>query len=157
MKIYDLFVDRDVKTEEETLGILYIDNKKFSYTLEDRIQPKGIKIYGQTCLPSGNYKVKVTYSPTFKRRLPLIYNQSDLSIFADGIRFTGVRFHGGNTHINTLACILVAKNRYLNKPQSFYDKAKNTYYKVKNWIQGSKSDELTKLLDNGQEHNLRIN
>ncbi len=48
-------------------------------------------------LKYGTYKMKITYSPKFKRNLPL------LSV--DGRE--GIRIHSGNTFYDTTGCILV--------------------------------------------------
>ena len=71
----------------------------------------GIKVIHHTAIPSGRYRLTVTRSNRFKRDMILIHNQKDLSLINNGIRFTGIRIHGGNTHENTSGCILVAKNR----------------------------------------------
>ncbi|MDE5424410.1 hypothetical protein L3073_19555, partial [Ancylomarina sp. DW003] len=59
--------------------------------------------------------VKLSFSPKYKRMLPLIYNQSDGSVNAMGIQFRGIRFHGGNRHSDTEGCILIAKHRVTNQ------------------------------------------
>ena len=79
-----------------TKGILSIDNNKFCETLEDinrdlnrnsKFDNGEIKVYGETCIPYGTYKVRVSYSPKFKRELPEILNVNN---------FSGVRIHRGN-------------------------------------------------------------
>jgi hypothetical protein len=88
---------RKVKTGESTIGILSIDGKFECYTLEDVVRV-GEKIYGQTAIPTGTYKVILTMSPRFKRVLPLI---------VDVPGFDGIRIHPGNTAKDTDGCILV--------------------------------------------------
>jgi hypothetical protein len=91
------------------IGDLYIDGEFFCHTLEDEIRGDGVKVYGETAIPAGEYNVKITYSPHFKRKLPLIYNNKDLCVHGkNGIKWCGVRMHGGNTEKDTLGCILVA-------------------------------------------------
>ncbi|AFF28259.1 gp261 [Sphingomonas phage PAU] len=141
----DLLVIRDLATDNETLGKLYIDGKFFCYTLEDVSRP--VKLYGDTCIPyDDNYKVKTTNSPRFGRPLPLVWNNSkDESVTnRNGDRWSGIRFHGGNHHMHTLGCLLVAKNRYDNKPTKFDYKGKT--YTFDNWIQGSMIDPLVAKL-----------
>jgi hypothetical protein len=95
-----------------TLGELFINGEFFCFTLEDmdrKLEEGGEKVYGQTCIPRGNYEVLITWSNRFKRDLPLI---------KDVPRFEGIRFHAGNTKADTEGCILlgssVAGNTVLN-------------------------------------------
>jgi hypothetical protein len=81
-----------------TIGRLYVDGRFECYTLEDGIRTH--KVYGETAIPAGTYRVVVTYSPRFKRQLPLVL---------DVPNFDGVRIHPGNTPANTLGCILVGQ------------------------------------------------
>lgn len=153
----NLIINRDNLTPEETLGSMTIDGTFFGYTLElpeGSSKTEGIKDNTIICIPKGTYKVQVTYSPKMKKRLPLIYNNSNtLQIVTPQGIWGGVRFHGGNTYLDSLACILVARNRYINKPSGFFNKLKHN---ITNWIQGSLSDVLAKKLDNGEVHSLTI-
>jgi hypothetical protein len=134
---------REFFTPTETLGSLYIDGKFFCYTLEDKdrglkqsnaladIQARKVK--NQTAIPTGIYKVSVTPSNRFKRPMPLIHDVKG---------FEGVRLHGGNTHLNTEGCPLVARQRNVNKVHP-------TIKGIMNWIFGSEEKRLTQLLGNG--------
>lgn len=134
-----LKVIREVFTPTETLGSLFIDDKFFCYTLEDfdRGLDKSMdlktvqatKVHSNTAIPLGTYKVSLSVSNRFKRLMPEIQSVPG---------FAGVRIHGGNTHLNTEGCILVAKNRSVDKV--------STFGKIRNWIQGSMEAELTKKL-----------
>jgi hypothetical protein len=84
-----------------TLGILYVDDVFCCYTLEDPVREAGVKIPGQTAIPYGRFPVIITWSPKFKRRLPLI---------GDVPNFEGIRIHPGNTVDDTEGCILVGKS-----------------------------------------------
>lgn len=57
-------------------------------------------------LPDGTYRVKVTYSPKFKRDVPIVYN-------AEVPESRGIRIHEGNIVQNTKGCILVGNWAYL--------------------------------------------
>jgi hypothetical protein len=79
----------------------------FCYTLEDKVRDvnfsgdfEGLekKIYGETAIPFGKYDGQITYSPAFKKDLPLIKNVPN---------FEGIRMHSGNTIKDTAGCILV--------------------------------------------------
>jgi len=88
--------------KESTSGVLLLNDKFFCYTLEDTVRRFGVKIPGKTAIPSGRYRVIVTMSLKFGRKIPLIN---------DVPGFSGVRFHGGNTVEDTEGCPLVAYNR----------------------------------------------
>lgn len=108
----DILVQRDTSTDEATTGKMFINGDFFCYTLEDVVreipgQPvANWKIPGKTAIPSGKYKVSVTYSPHFNRDMPLIVNVPD---------YEGVRIHSGNTAADTEGCILVGDREGVNR------------------------------------------
>ena len=61
-----------------TIGKLYLDGKFQGDTLEDKVRVLGAKgegkVFGETAIPAGKYKVIITYSARFKRDLPLLLN-----------------------------------------------------------------------------------
>ncbi len=95
-------IERLYKKEKYTIGKMSIDGVCFCNTLEPPVRPDGVKIYGKTAIPSGTYKVVMSYSPKFKRVLPEVLGVPN---------FTGIRFHAGNTVKDTLGCPLVGKNK----------------------------------------------
>lgn len=92
-------------------GSRFGDGKKWCSALED--EDRGLtdtmtlyeiqqrKVYGQTAIPTGRYRVKITYSPRFKRMMPLVCEVKG---------FSGVRLHAGNTPNDTEGCILFGVN-----------------------------------------------
>lgn len=89
-----LLLTRTWLTEESTIGTIYIDaiEKWFSLELPIADGRPG------SAIPRGTYKVIITYSPKFKRDMPLI----------DGIPGrSNIRLHWGNTAADTDGCILV--------------------------------------------------
>ncbi len=81
-----------------TIGKMYIDGTEMCYTLEDIVRPDGEKVYGETAIPAGRFRVDVTFSNRFQRELPLVLGVPN---------FTGIRIHPGNTAADTHGCILV--------------------------------------------------
>ncbi len=88
---------------------LYINGgDRFCYVLEDKKQPYGIKVPGETCFPECCCRVTITHSNRWNKPMLLLYNRDDLSLEKDGVRFTGVRPHGGNDVDDTEGCPLCA-------------------------------------------------
>jgi Family of unknown function (DUF5675) len=89
-----LLLTRTWLTDESTIGTVYIDAVEQCYSLELPVKD-GLP---GSAIPRGTYKVITTYSPKFKRNMPLIVdipNRSD------------IRIHWGNTAADTDGCILV--------------------------------------------------
>lgn len=99
-----LTLKRTYKGKEYTIGKLFINGKYFCDTLEDCIREE--KIAGETAIPFGKYEVTISYSPRFKKNLPLLLNVPN---------FEGVRIHNGNTKDDTEGCILVGFNKAKGK------------------------------------------
>lgn len=93
------------------IGKLYIDGKYFCDTIEDT--DRGLKdemsveeilklkVKGETAIPTGIYHVFLTYSPKYKKQMPLIDNVKG---------YSGIRIHSGNTSKDTEGCLLVGLN-----------------------------------------------
>jgi len=117
-----------------TIGKFYIDYGDgwtyFSNSLEDTVRPEGEKIWGETAIPFGTYKIIWAYSPKFKMQMPLL---------VDVPGFKGVLIHIGNTKVDTEGCILLGENKVkgmiINSTITF-----NKLYKI---MQDSKQEEFT--------------
>jgi hypothetical protein len=96
----NLHVKRIYKGATYTIGRLYIDNNYVCDTLEDEVR-EGPKVYSETAIPPGIYKVEWNFSIHFNRYLPQIMNVSG---------FEGIRIHSGNDSNDTSGCILVGCN-----------------------------------------------
>lgn len=92
----DLRLDRFLFSDDTAIGKLYLNDVYECYTLEDKVR-KDKKVFGETAIPYGRYKVIITYSNRFKRNLPLLVDVPDYSC---------IRIHPGNTEHDTLGCIL---------------------------------------------------
>jgi len=77
-------------------GRLYVDDIFECFTVEDK--PRDTKIYGLTGIPVGIYKVIVSVSTRFGKRLPEVL---------DVPGFKGIRIHSGNSSKDTEGCIIV--------------------------------------------------
>ena len=83
-----------------TISSLFVDEEYECDILEDKVRPEGIKVYGQTAIPYGRYKVIIDFSNRFKKRMIHILNVED---------FLGIRIHAGNTHLDTEGCLITGK------------------------------------------------
>lgn len=112
MKPFVIKLKRKTYTVKSTIGELYVNDEYFCYTLEDVVRGENIKIHGNTAIPSGTYKVILSMSNRFQRVMPMIYTEPNkYELKSKGISFKGIRIHGGNTHLDTHGCPLVAKNK----------------------------------------------
>lgn len=119
-----------------TIGKLYVDGKYVCDTIEDR--DRGLddsmtveeilrkKIKGQTAIPTGHYNIEITYSPKYKRMMPLLL----------GVKgYSGIRIHSGNTAKDTEGCLLVGKNKQVGMVLD----SRNTYQRLFAMMQGEKN------------------
>jgi len=100
-------VKRFLFDEQYTIGRVYIDGIFFCHSLEDRdrnlsdsmpvAEIMKIKVKGQTAIPTGTYTVANTFSPRFKKYLPILFRVKG---------FAGIRMHPGNKAEHTDGCIL---------------------------------------------------
>lgn len=77
---------------ETVMGVMFDTDKKLGtyYTLERKSK----------LIPVGHYNVELTYSPKFKKKLPLVHSKSVSER-------RGIRIHAGNTVNDTEGCILI--------------------------------------------------
>ncbi len=111
-----LRLERLYKGSKYTIGKLFINDEYFCDTIEDidrglkssmsveYIRKK--KVYAETAIPTGTYKIEMTYSSKFKRILPLL---------VDVKGFSGIRIHRGNTEIDSSGCIIIGENKVKGK------------------------------------------
>ena len=111
----ELLLERKWLKDKYTIGNLYVNGVFFCNVLEDKIvdiNKNGtfdcgeFKISGHTAIPYGKYDVKVTYSPKFKKELPLLLNVP---------HFEGIRIHAGNTPEDSSGCLLLGENKQKGK------------------------------------------
>jgi len=107
-----LLLNRVYLHEDYTIGKLFVNGEYFSDTVEDKVRDANkdgdlldegeAKVYGETAIPYGKYKIELSMSPKFKRMLPLIL---------DVKHFTGIRIHKGNTAQDSHGCIIPGENK----------------------------------------------
>lgn len=108
----EIKVNRIARKDGYTIGRMSLNNEYFCDTLEDTdrglkdtMQVNEIlakKVKAQTAIPTGKYDVILTFSPKFKRVLPLLLNVKC---------YEGVRIHAGNSAEDTEGCLLVGENK----------------------------------------------
>lgn len=124
---------RKIFTDKSTISNLFVDGNAEAYVLEDH--DKGltdsmsleeinkIKVFGQTCIPYGRYKVIVTKSERFSKMaghdiyLPLLLNVKG---------FDGVRIHAGNKPDDTDGCLIPG----MNKSIDFVENSRTAFIKL---------------------------
>ena len=138
--VLKITVKRKILNECDTIGDLYIsypespDTLEFvCNTLEDKVRnKKGTpeedfqKVYGETAIPYGTYRVVITYSNAFKKYLPEILNVP---------LYEGIRIHTGNHKDDTLGCLILGDSPKISQ--------------TKSWVYNSKKnfDKFMKILD----------
>lgn len=115
-------IDRAWRKSSYTISRVFINGERFgdgknwcnvledtdrglrsSMTLEEILS---VKVPGQTAIPRGIYQVIITYSPKFKKRLPLLQNVPG---------FSGIRIHSGNKARDTEGCLLPGINNEVGR------------------------------------------
>ena len=89
-------------------------------------------------IPNGTYEVRVTYSPRFKRMLPLVEQVPGRS---------GIRIHGGTKPEHSTGCVLVSNSKDREKITEFINQNKQNNEKTficidSDGLRGSGHDEL---------------
>lgn len=99
---------REPSINGATLGVLFKDGHFFGFCVEDAIrevdgQPvETWKVAGSTAIPRGTYRIDVTHSPRFGKRLPILLGVPG---------FDGIRLHVANTAGDVEGCIGVGLGR----------------------------------------------
>lgn len=138
----NITLNRIAKKAKYTIGKLYINDQYFCDTLEDtdrgliqsmtEQQIGSKKVYGETAIPTGTYRIIISYSNKFKKQMPLLLNVPG---------FAGIRIHSGNTEKDSLGCILVGKNKAVGKVLE----SRDTYSKLFSILQEANKKETIKI------------
>ena len=127
-----------------TIGRLYIDNEYFCDTLEDKDRGltsymseeeiKSLKVYSETAIPTGTYKIEVTFSRRFKKKMPVLI----------GVKgFSGIRIHSGNDETHTSGCILCGFNKEKGKVVNSKVVTSKVYALIENAINNNNEVAIT--------------
>lgn len=117
----NLHLAREESRNGCTFGHLSIDGVPFCLTLEDQVRElPGVpvatwKIYGETAIPAGRYRVTLRHSPRFGRIMPHV---------EDVEGYTGILLHWGSYIKDTHGCPLVGRYRgdgWLGKSKVTFD------------------------------------
>lgn len=121
----EIKLKRIAMRETYTIGRLFINGEYVCDTIEDcdrglmdnmpedHIRQR--KIYGQTAIPQGDYRVLLTTSETFSGR-PWAKMYNGLVPRLENVKgFSGIRIHPGNTAEDSLGCIIPGENKVAGK------------------------------------------
>lgn len=97
----NLVLQRRYFEDNCTIGALSVDGVYECWVLED--VERDIKIYGETAIPLGRYRIVIDYSNRFQRLLPHLL---------DVPGFSGIRIHPGNRAVDTHGCLLPGIDKY---------------------------------------------
>ena len=121
----ELILERIAKRKTYTIGHLYmlhqvIDEYSTGEAKEylcDTLEPTwrdyangAYKVKGKSAIPEGRYSVVISYSPKFKKWLPILLGGPEFNK-----QWQGVRIHAGNTENHTQGCILVGENKIVGR------------------------------------------
>jgi len=102
---------------ESTLGILFdvtCGVRWLCFTLEDEYRTE--KVYGETRIPSGTYKIMLRTDGNHHDRYSRLYPTMHVGMLElqDVPNFTGILIHIGNTDKDTEGCLLVGDTAHEN-------------------------------------------
>ena len=110
-----LELKRIARKETYTIGRLFVEGRYLCDTLEDKDRDQNrngcfdgaeTKIYAQTAIPNGTYRVTLEHSPKFSPR----YGGRKVPYLHDVPHIEGILIHTGNMADDSAGCILVGTN-----------------------------------------------
>ncbi|MFW5761690.1 MAG: DUF5675 family protein [Cyclobacteriaceae bacterium] len=133
---------------ETTLGLLFIENTFYCYTLEDTYRQK--KIASQTRIPAGTYRVDFNRHETpltlkYRKTRPWFNYHLQLK---DVPEFTGIYIHNGSNHEHTAGCLLVANGILATDQQKLLNNSRVTFEKLYKL--------LSRKIDSGEKIRIKI-
>ena len=118
----ELTLERKWRKDTYTIGILYINGKRFCETCEDQdrnlYQGMGVdeiqrrKVYGETAIPYGRYRISMRRkSPKYSKKKQYEKCDGYVPYVRDVPGFSAILIHIGNTAKDSCGCILVGENK----------------------------------------------
>ncbi|HSJ69329.1 MAG TPA: DUF5675 family protein [Anditalea sp.] len=147
-----LTVLRYIDDGETTLGLIFLRNEFFAYTLEDTHQDE--KIRGKTRIPTGIYTIGYSTVDPAHSRITRDYLRDFKPWFTRHLQlknvpgFDGIYIHVGNYHENTDGCLLLADGVMAGPSRKSLQNSRDAYrrfYKI-----------ITALLDSNELVNIQI-
>jgi hypothetical protein len=133
---------------QTSLGLLFLKNRFFAYTLEDTFRED--KVAGQTRVPAGTYQLK--FNPTltpltknYQKRFPWFTYHLEIE---DIKGFDNVYVHIGNTHQDTQGCILIADGVTTTSPEKMITDSRRAFQRF--------YQKISALLQVGEKVSIRI-
>jgi hypothetical protein len=122
----ELTLERRYKKPTYTIGILFVNGKRFSETVEDKDRSlsadmpvdviKHGKVYGLTAIPTGRYKIDMnTVSPKFRNKPWAKKYGGIVPRLLNVPCWSGVLIHPGTDENSTSGCIVVGENKVKGK------------------------------------------
>ena len=135
--------------QDDTLGLLYINDEFACFTLEDEF--RNIKKYGETRIPEGEYHIKIRKTGGFHNRYKNKFSgmHKGMLQLQDVPGFNYVLIHIGNKDDDTAGCILVGNTAQQNIDESgFIGSSTSAYKRI--------YPEIAKAVEDGDEVKILI-
>ncbi len=111
-----LLLKRIFTNNQYTISHIYVDGIYLCDAIEDtdrglddsmtEEEIRAKKVYCETAIPTGEYRVILTWSMKFKRLMPRLLNVKG---------FDGILIHSGNTEKSSCGCLIVGYNKIKGK------------------------------------------
>ena len=134
----ELQLSRFSSSSHSTLGLLHNMNgspKFLCYTLEDEHRTR--KVWGETRIPKGLYKLKIRQYGGFHNRYKIRYNAFHKGMIevCDVPNFSDVLIHVGNSDDDTAGCLLLGDSQRQNiSKDGFIGNSSDAYHRVYKFI-----------------------
>lgn len=111
----ELVLSRYAHGDDSTLGLLFLDGEWACYTLEDEYRTR--KVYGETRIPAGRYKVILRVEGGFHNRYSRKFPDMHRGMLwvKDVPGFEYILVHIGNRDDDTAGCLLVGDQANNNR------------------------------------------